>query len=175
MLFFTACAKKESTDIKSLIESLEAESMSGEKVPDLILPNLDGSGNLSLAQFEGKLLVLNIWSSNCLYCNKEAPLMSQLGVLAKNNPKIQILGISQDKSEQDALDFVNEHGLTFPVMHNFEGSSILEEGILEIPGTPSTFIISPKGMVLGKIVGFHDLDPQTMFNTLEKIEKNSRK
>ncbi|WP_425521180.1 TlpA family protein disulfide reductase, partial [Xanthomonas translucens] len=50
----------------------------GDPAPALRLPTLDG-GSLTLAQFRGRPLLVNVWASWCEPCVREMPELDRLG------------------------------------------------------------------------------------------------
>src|SRR5215212_2977877 len=59
--------------------SIEQALAGGERprAPALTLPRLDGRGSASLADFRGRVVVLNYWASWCDPCRAESPLLER--------------------------------------------------------------------------------------------------
>lgn len=167
-IVLTSCKKSNDT-VDELLSSLSATSMD-KQVPKLTLPTLKGD-SISLSDYKGSLVVLNFWASWCRYCQQEAPKMSALGRLVQGSKNIKILGLSRDENKKDAIDFVNQFKTPFPTLIDPKGVIHQATKVLAIKGTPTSFIISPKGKVIGIIEGAHDFDPQKRFDTLQKLVK----
>lgn len=66
------------------------------------------------ADNKGKLIIFNFFASWCPPCKAETPDFISVYNEYKNKNFI-IIGVSIDSKKQDAIDFVNEYGVTFPV------------------------------------------------------------
>src|SRR5688572_18566114 len=60
---------------RSVDRALEAGER--EPAPELELPTLDGEGTGALADYRGKVVVLNFWASWCGPCKEESPLLQR--------------------------------------------------------------------------------------------------
>ena len=110
--------------------------------PVSALPWLTPDGKGSLADYKGKVVVLNVWASWCEPCREEVPL------LQKTHEKITsqgglVLGIdTQDAS--DAARFLAERKATFPSLRDKDRSYGREFGVT---GYPETFLIDRQGRI----------------------------
>jgi len=96
---------------------------------------------LSLADFPGKVVVLNLWGQWCGPCRTEVP---ELESLAKQAPGVQVVGIDvRDPARQVAQDFVRDRGLTYPSIYDPDGRVLLK-----LSGYPRNII--PSTIVLDK-------------------------
>jgi peroxiredoxin len=84
-----------------------------DDVPNVSLPGLDGRAR-TLADFRGKLLIVNFWATWCEPCRREIPLLKSLQVEFSHDG-LEIVGIAVD-SAQDVNKYVAVHGLNYPVM-----------------------------------------------------------
>ena len=100
----------------------------------------------SASDFAGEPLVINFFGSWCGPCNAEAP---DLATFATDNPDAQIVGIAVDDSEDDAVAFMNEYGLAFPLVID-DGSLAGEYGIT---GVPTTIFLDAQGQEVDRLVG----------------------
>ncbi|HEY0149420.1 MAG TPA: TlpA disulfide reductase family protein [Allosphingosinicella sp.] len=68
-------------------------SRAGTAAPDTPFENPDGE-RVTLAEFRGKPLLLNLWATWCAPCVKELPTLDALAV--REGEKLQVLTVSQD-------------------------------------------------------------------------------
>jgi cytochrome c biogenesis protein CcmG/thiol:disulfide interchange protein DsbE len=114
-----------------------------EQAPEIELPSLTGEGTASLADYRGKVVVLNYWASWCDPCRAESPLLERWHrQLAKHDATV--LGVDVQDVESDARAFAREYGLTYPMLRDGPGDTRDELGIL---GLPETFVIDRKGRI----------------------------
>jgi thiol-disulfide isomerase/thioredoxin len=84
-----------------------------EDVPQISLPGLDGRPH-ALADYRGKLLVVNFWATWCEPCRREIPLLKSLRTEYANNG-LEIVGIAVD-SRDDVARYASSHGIVYPVL-----------------------------------------------------------
>jgi len=142
--------------------------MEGKVAPEFTLPLLTG-GNISLADYRGKFVFLNIWATWCAPCREEMPSMQRLHeqMAGKNFAMISI-SIDDDKSEVEK--FVNELGLTFPVA--LDPAQVVAPKY-KITGVPETFLISGDGVVMHHVIGPGEWDNPSIlsaFNEAAEIQ-----
>jgi cytochrome c biogenesis protein CcmG, thiol:disulfide interchange protein DsbE len=114
-----------------------------EEAPALELPKLGGGGNGSLADYRGKVVVLNFWASWCDPCKAESPLLERWHrrMLARNGT---VLGVDMLDVTEDAQEFIAEYGLTYPMLKDKEGDGIETFGVVQYP---ETFVIDRAGRI----------------------------
>jgi cytochrome c biogenesis protein CcmG/thiol:disulfide interchange protein DsbE len=125
--------------------TLDEAVAKGERVaaPVASLPVLGADGNASLADYKGKVVVLNVWASWCDPCREEMPL------LQKTHERIQsqggmVLGVNTQDASPKALGFLKEVDATFPSIRDRDKEYGRQFGVF---GYPETFIIDRKGRV----------------------------
>jgi cytochrome c biogenesis protein CcmG/thiol:disulfide interchange protein DsbE len=93
--------------------SIDAAVSKGQRVeaPVRQLPVLGGQGDSSLADYKGKVVVLNFWASWCKPCTEELPLLekTQRSLAGKN---ATVLGANYQDLSDSALKFVRRFKLT---------------------------------------------------------------
>lgn len=121
-----------------------------EPAPILTGPAL-GGGEISTADYEGQILLLNVWGSWCAPCRAEAPAL----VLADEElTDVQFIGINtRDLDPAPAEAFVRSFEIGFPSIYDPDGSLLLGFGQLPPAAIPSTLIIDAEGRVAARVLG----------------------
>ena len=82
--------------------------------PDL----MDPDRTVSLQDFAGKVVVINIWGQWCGPCRSEMPHLQQV-YDATRDLGVQFLGIDvRDNNRTAAVDFINDRNITFPSIYD---------------------------------------------------------
>lgn len=118
---------------------------------DFTLTTLDGSEEVSLADYRGQVVVVNFWASWCEPCIEEMPMLVQ----ASNEyaGEVVFLGVNVWDTEDEAKQFVERLGITYPVL-DFEtsqdGEVDVEYGVV---GVPETYVVAPDGELVALFRG----------------------
>ena len=121
----------------------------GEPLPQADLARIVPSGGeASLADYEGGWVLANVWASWCNPCRDEAPLLERFARDHRGN--VAVVGIDTQDNTNDALDFVDEFGLTYDQLHDGSGDYADEIGTT---GVPETILIDPDGDVAYHVPG----------------------
>jgi cytochrome c biogenesis protein CcmG, thiol:disulfide interchange protein DsbE len=113
--------------------------------PHLELPRLGGGGSASLADYRGKVVVLNFWASWCKPCKDESPLLERWHRRMKGRDGT-VLGIDMLDITEDAQRFIAEYDLTYPMLKDKDGNGIETFGVVQYP---ETFVIDKRGHITG--------------------------
>ena len=139
----------------------EVES-SIDQAAGFTLPTLDG-GSFSIADHAGGPIFLYFWASWCAPCEREAPLIQRLW------PEYEALGytfigINILDSEDGAREFVERHGLTFPMLRDAEGEVYLAFGV---KGVPESYFLVPGLKVDRRYLGeLHEAELREMLDDI---------
>jgi cytochrome c biogenesis protein CcmG/thiol:disulfide interchange protein DsbE len=143
---------------KEEAKGLAAAARAGERpqAPDFELPRLEGEGTMTLSSLRGQVVVLNFWASWCPPCREEAPLLQDAWVRWQDQGVV-VLGVDAREISSKGREFVAEHGITYPNVHDGEGSTL---GRFGIPALPETMFIDAQGRIAAYIAG--PLDAQSL-------------
>jgi len=130
-----------------LVPNLEAMK-DQSAAPDFTLRDIQGK-KVALKDFRGKLVFLNFWASWCAPCREEMPAMERLYQEFKDKGFV-ILAVNVKDKRQDALTFVKELKLTYPVLLDSEDEVGLLYGAW---GLPATYLVGSKGATLARMWG----------------------
>lgn len=106
---------------------------------------------LSLADFRGKILLLNVWATWCLPCRREMPALDRLQQ-ALGGPQFQVIAVSID---QGGIPTVKRYFAALGVhsLDVYVDPTMQVANALGITGTPTTFLIDRSGRERGVHLG----------------------
>ena len=119
--------------------------------PDLSGETIDG-GQLDVADYKGKIVVLNVWGSWCGPCRLEAKNFVKVSEDLKDRG-VQFVGINtRDTSTTPAIAFEKAHGVKYPSLYDPTGKLMLrfEKGTLNPQAIPSTLVLDREGKVASR-------------------------
>ena len=111
--------------------------------PAFELPKLGGGGSESLADYRGQVVVLNFWASWCNPCRDESPLLERWHRRIRDRGAT-VLGVDILDVTGRAQDFVDEYGLTYPMLKDKDGEGLDKFGVVAYP---ETFVIDRRGRI----------------------------
>jgi cytochrome c biogenesis protein CcmG/thiol:disulfide interchange protein DsbE len=141
-----------------LTTQAEPRTAGGNDAPEFELPLLDGSGTLSSDDLKGSPVVINFFASWCFPCREEAPDLERLSTEYADEG-VRFVGVNVQgglppgllDSKEGALAFVEEFGITYPVVADNEG--VLAKQLMDFYGLPQTFFIDDRWIFAGSRSG----------------------
>ncbi|MEU1708389.1 TlpA disulfide reductase family protein [Streptomyces sp. NPDC005706] len=142
----------------------------GERAPapDLAGRTIDGK-SLDIADYKGKVVVVNVWGSWCGPCREEAQYFAKVSK-AYEGKGVQFVGINtRDTSTTPALAFEQEHGIGYPSLYDPTGKLMLrfKKGTLNPQLIPSTLVIDKDGKVAARAL--EALDDTALLKMLKPV------
>lgn len=132
----------------------------GSEAPAFAARLLDGD-SVRVADYRGRVVLLNIWATWCRPCVREMPALQRL-YDDLSDEGLEILAVSVDNlalSMGDPVEavrgFVREFNLTFPILLDPENRI---ESVYQIPGYPTTYVIDRDGVIRRKFLGERNWD-----------------
>src|SRR5206468_2602211 len=120
----------------------------GAAFPDFDEKDLAGKP-LSIANYKGKVVLLDFWATWCPPCRAELP--NVIETYKKNHDKgFEIIGISLDKDETKLKDFMKEKEMTWPQFYDgkfWQNKLAVKYGINSIP---ATYLLDTQGKIIAK-------------------------
>jgi thiol-disulfide isomerase/thioredoxin len=123
---------------------------------DFTIQDLDGR-SVKLADYKGKVILLNFWATWCGPCKAEIPGFVELQ--DKYRDDLIVVGYSVDDDEPKARAFAQEYKMNYPVLLGL-GREDVQDAYGPIWGIPASFIISRDGRVCKKHLG---IAPKAVF------------
>lgn len=117
----------------------------GEYRSAFVLPAMNG-GKQSIAEWDGKVVVLNFWATWCEPCRREIPLLIELQRQYKERG-LQVVGVAID--DRDAIRaFAKTVGINYPVLYGVEAAMDVAASYGDEQGTlPYTVVIDRDGRI----------------------------
>lgn len=128
----------------------------------------DGEGRrLSLADFRGKVVLLNIWATWCGPCRREMPALDRLEARL-GGPDFEVVALSIDRSGKSVIQkFYSDHGIrSLAIYNDSTGKASRELGAV---GVPATLLLDREGRELGRVVGPADWDEPPAVEYLKHV------
>jgi len=129
---------------------------------------------IKLANYSGKVLLVNLWATWCGPCRLETPELVKLHKEFQSRG-VEMIGLSTedpDASAQSVIDFVREYEVDYQIgWATPEMAQTLMQGRASIP---QTFIIARDGRIVKRFIGFHpETTPPQLRQALEEalVEK----
>ena len=118
-------------------------------VPDATFQGLTGT-QVRLADFKGKVVLLNFWGTWCVPCLREIPELVRVSEQFQKKG-FAVLGIAVDSGRPDDIRaFMAEHRMTYTIL-------IGELGFIKkafrVVGFPTSILIDRQGMIRKRYVG----------------------
>ncbi len=127
-----------------------------ETFPDISGYEFIGEGNkkASLADYAGKIVVVNFWASWCQPCIKELPELAELKRL--HGERLEILAVNKDVNKEagELREFLKKYNAGDLEIYFDEDNSLGQ--LVGLRGMPTTLIIDENGKIIQKIEGYFD-------------------
>lgn len=137
-----------------------------QAAPAFSLPSLRGPERISLADFRGKVVVLNFFASWCGPCALEAADLERTWQAGKDRGVV-FLGVAIQDQPGDARAFLRRHGITYPAVIDTTGEVMQAYRVTAIP---MTFFLDPEGRITGRHAGIFVGD-EGVARLTERIER----
>ena len=124
-------------------------SHKGEAAPGVGFRDPDG-GDVDLAAFRGKPLLVNLWASWCAPCVKELPTLDRLS--AERDGELQVVAVSQDMAPHSSVEaFLTQHGIAnLGAYHDAEMGLTAALGVQVMP---TTVLYDAAGLEVWRFIG----------------------
>ena len=159
LLTISSCYTSEKPDIKNLVLTKDLKTYE-----DVIFKDVNQK-DVHLADYRGKLVILNFWATWCAPCKEEMPSLDNLQEnISLNNLQIFPINISQE-SLPKTKSFFKE--LNIKNLDIYYDSPITLAKKFSLRGVPTTILFDKEGREFAKIMGSIDFNDKVFINWLK--------
>ena len=138
------------------------------KAPAFELRDLDDKLH-KLADYRGKVVIVNFWATWCPPCRQEFPSMDKAYKLLQKEG-IVMLAIDVGEDTDTIFEFTTDYPVTFPILLDFDAKVIKEYNVV---GLPTTYIIDPQGRLAYQVIGTRDWTNVDLLNAIRALKPKS--
>jgi len=132
----------------------------GYPAPEFTFRDLEHK-EVSLSDYKGKVVLLNIWSITCQPCIDEVPFLENLYQKMKGEKDFHLLTVVSNRGEtqEEVRPFMQKMGLTF---HTLIDTKKVAYKRYKLTGWPETFLIDRNGIIVEKFIGPNKWDSPSL-------------
>jgi thiol-disulfide isomerase/thioredoxin len=136
----------------------------GGATPALELADLNGQKH-RLADYRGKVVLINFWATWCEPCRDEMPSMQRLKNRFADRPFI-VLAVNVGESEVRIDDFLQKLPLDFTILRDHSSAAMKA---WRVKALPASFVVGQDGRVRYSHIGELNWDDEKLINTLTRM------
>jgi peroxiredoxin len=135
-----------------------------QSAPDFTLPK-HPTGELTLSDYRGKVVLINFWASWCAPCRREMPLLESL-YRTYGDKGFTLIGVNTDEDRAAANSVLEKTTLSFPIVFD---TSLQVSSVYGVEAMPTTLLLNTKGEVVFVNRGFKSGDDEKYKAQIESL------
>ncbi|MEZ5589250.1 MAG: redoxin domain-containing protein [Gammaproteobacteria bacterium] len=135
--------------------------------PAFTLPDAQGQSH-SLADYQGKVLVVNFWATWCPPCIHEMPALQNLRTTLQARG-LEVIGINMGETQDDITRFTDRLSVDFPLLLD---ENLVATMAWQVQNLPTTFVVNRDGMIVYSEVGDKPWDDPVILQQIEALLNN---
>jgi len=140
------------------------EARAATPAPELKAQDLAGATK-TLADYRGKVVLLNFWASWCPPCLREMPSMERLRIRMAGRP-LAIVALDSAETADEVNGFLSKMKLGFPILLDPDGSNTKRWKVFALP---TTFLLDASGRVRYVLTGPTEWDEGEALKIIESL------
>ena len=126
-----------------------AGGATNKPAPDFTLATLGrSSGQVSLASYAGRPVIVNFFASWCAPCRTETPLLARYYRAADG--RVDLVGIDSNDSRSAAVTFIRNAGVSYPLAYDPAATAA---GTFGVTVLPQTFFLNAEHRIVDRVFG----------------------
>jgi thiol-disulfide isomerase/thioredoxin len=124
------------------------------RVPNLAFKDAQGHDK-TLADWQGRTVLLNLWATWCVPCRREMPTLDALQAKL-GSANFEVVAVNTDTREpQKPLTFLKDENITHLAYYSDESAHVFEDlkAVGKAFGMPTTLIVDRSGCEIGTMAG----------------------
>ena len=140
------------------------EARSATSAPELKAQDLAGAQK-TLADYRGKVVLLNFWASWCPPCLREMPSMERLREKMAGRP-LAIVALDSAETADEVNGFLSKMKLDFPILLDPDGNNTKRWKVFALP---TSFLLDAQGRVRYVLTGPTEWDEGEALENIESL------
>ncbi|HYR05825.1 MAG TPA: TlpA disulfide reductase family protein [Gallionella sp.] len=140
------------------------EARSATPAPELKASDVGGAPR-TLADYRGKVVLLNFWATWCPPCQREMPSLERLRAKMADRP-LEIVAVSSAETPDEVRAYLSKMKLGFPVLLDTDSSNTRRWKVFALP---TTFVLDAEGRVRHVLTGPADWDEGEALAVVESV------
>jgi peroxiredoxin len=132
--------------------------------PDFTLEDMQGVTH-SLADYQGKVMIVNFWATWCPPCVKEMPSLQRAWEQLRGED-IGVLAINMGEQKQAIEGFIQKHPVELPILldKDFDMADAWA-----VSGLPTTYVVDPEGQIVFQVIGEREWDDPDLLEEIRGL------
>ena len=150
--------------LAGLVQAAGFEARPASPAPQLKAQDLAGATR-TLADYHGKVVLLNFWASWCPPCLREMPSMERLRVKMAGRP-LAIVAVDSAETREEVDAFLAKMRVGFPVLLDPDGGNTKRWKVFALP---TTFLLDASGRIRHVLTGPTEWDEGEALSKIEAL------
>lgn len=119
----------------------------------------------SLADYQGKVLVVNFWATWCPPCVKEMPSLQRAWEQLRGED-IAVLAVNMGEQKQAIEDFIQKYPVELPILLD-KDLEVADAWL--VSGLPTTYVVNPDGDIVFQVIGEREWDDPDLLEEIRGL------
>ncbi|MCW8943188.1 MAG: TlpA family protein disulfide reductase [Sedimenticola sp.] len=123
------------------------------EAPPFVLKDTQGK-EVSLADYKGKVLVINFWATWCPSCRKEMPSLNR-GAAWLKKYDVELIAINVGEKPKRVMDYLQKEPVDFPILLDLDTEVSNRWDAMRLP---ITYVVDKEGRIVFRALGSREWD-----------------